>query len=190
MLIRDYQNSDEQQWLQCRVLAFLHTAYYDDVYNKKAKYDNKSIELVAVKDNLIVGLLDIELLKTKQSTDLAMICHIAVLPNYQKQGIATALLKVAESRLQKINISLVEAWTRDDKFVNDWYVKSGFELTQSYLHVYLEGKECDSIFSSNTAKLYAEKIFAHYVGNNKTEIKQKYKRVHDCNCYQKALKLL
>lgn len=31
MLIRDYQNTDEQAWLRCRVLAFLNTAYYDTV---------------------------------------------------------------------------------------------------------------------------------------------------------------
>lgn len=60
MLIRDYQNDDEQGWLRCRVLAFLNTAYYDNVLNKKEVYKNPSIELVAEIDGKIVGLIDVE----------------------------------------------------------------------------------------------------------------------------------
>ncbi len=33
--IRDYRTSDETSWLRCRVLAFLDTAYYDDVWTAK-----------------------------------------------------------------------------------------------------------------------------------------------------------
>ena len=187
MKIRKYQKNDEQQWLQCRVLSFLNTSYFDDVYNKKEQYKNPSLELVAEEDNKIVALLDIELLYNNNNVQFAMLWHLAVLPSYQKQGIATALLQKAEQLLKHKNISLIEAWTRDDKFVNDWYLKREFKLTSSYLHVYLEGTECSDVKFLKAPKMKAQKVFAHYVGENKTEIKNKYKRVHDCNCYQKNL---
>ena len=41
--IRPYQPSDEAQWLRCRVLAFLDTAYYDNVCREKEHYSNPSI---------------------------------------------------------------------------------------------------------------------------------------------------
>lgn len=66
MLIRDYQNEDEQGWLRCRVLAFLNTAYYDNVLNKKEVYENPSIELVAEMDGEIVGLIDVEYEKKRR----------------------------------------------------------------------------------------------------------------------------
>jgi hypothetical protein len=46
VLIRNYKKEDEQGWLRCRVLAFLNTAYYDNVLNKKEVYERPSIELV------------------------------------------------------------------------------------------------------------------------------------------------
>lgn len=66
MLIRDYQNDDEQGWLRCRVLAFLNTAYYDNVLNKKEVYKNPSIELVAEIDGKIVDLIDVEYEKKRR----------------------------------------------------------------------------------------------------------------------------
>ena len=61
MKIRSYRPEDEEGWVRCRVLAFLHTAYFDNVLQQKERYDNPSIELVAEVDGQIVGLIDIEL---------------------------------------------------------------------------------------------------------------------------------
>jgi hypothetical protein len=58
--IRPYQPADEPQWLRCRVLAFLDTAYFDDVQREKKRYANPSIELVAALDQHILGLIDVE----------------------------------------------------------------------------------------------------------------------------------
>nr|GGG79293.1 hypothetical protein GCM10011398_25760 [Virgibacillus oceani] len=60
MEIRRYNAEDELGWVRCRILSFLDTAYYDNVFKEKEKYENSSIELVAVIDHQIVGLLDIE----------------------------------------------------------------------------------------------------------------------------------
>lgn len=105
MLIRPYQESDEIGWLRCRVLAFLDTAYFDNVLNKKEIYDNPSIELVAEVDGKIVGLIDVELEDTpgtvcsSPSTKSGMIWHIAVHPDYRRNGIGNLLLQEVEKRL-------------------------------------------------------------------------------------------
>ncbi len=46
--IRAYNKEDEMDWVRCRVLSFLDTAYYDNVLREKEKYENPAIELVAV----------------------------------------------------------------------------------------------------------------------------------------------
>ncbi|MBD2864879.1 hypothetical protein [Paenibacillus oceani] len=45
------------------MLSFLDTAYYDHVLREKETYDSYSIELVAEKHGMIVGLIDVELEK-------------------------------------------------------------------------------------------------------------------------------
>lgn len=43
VLVREYRPDDERQWLRCRVLAFLDTAYYDNVLREKERYRNPSM---------------------------------------------------------------------------------------------------------------------------------------------------
>jgi hypothetical protein len=59
--IIEYREKYEESWLRCRVLSFLHTAYYDDVRQKKEPYDNESIGLIAINSDEVIGLIDIEL---------------------------------------------------------------------------------------------------------------------------------
>ena len=57
MIIRHYTENDEQGWLRCRVLSFLNTAYFDNVLKEKEVYKNPAIELVAIVDDQVVGLM-------------------------------------------------------------------------------------------------------------------------------------
>jgi len=193
MIIREYVDSDNLEWVRCRVLSFLDSAYYDNVLREKEHYNNPSIELVAEVDNKIVGLLDIE-----YETDKGTVCyytnelggviwHLAVLPEYRNRGISTALLNKAVDILKNKDIKRLEAWTRDDKWVNEWYENRGFIKKEHYLHVYTEGNECDVISKSKLEKLIICNCFAHYVGENKKQIKKSFKRVHECNLYQLIL---
>lgn len=190
--IRKYRKEDETGWLQCRVLSFLDTAYYDSVLRKKEVYSNPSIELVACEDGKITGLIDVEYELSERTvcskgTGLGgMIWHLAVHPDYRRKGIASLLLSVSESEAGKAGLNRFEAWTRDDDWVNRWYLSKGFKLTDSYLHVYAEGKdEIKSSFRSETEKLNLVNAFAHYTGNDRDSIRLKFKRVHDCFCYEK-----
>lgn len=191
MLIRDYQSEDEEGWLRCRVLAFLHTAYYDDVYQKKGTYSNPSIELVAVEQSEIVGLIDVEYEKKvktvcSECTSLGgMIWHIAVHPDFQRQGIGQRLLTDAEKKLKERHIFQLEAYTRDDKSTNSWYRKNGFHESSHYLHIFMDRKEMKGKISSPIEDLKPITCFAHYTGKNTEKIKKEFNRVHECRCYRK-----
>jgi len=194
MVIREYGYEDESGWLRCRVLSFLETAYFDNVLREKEKYLNPAIELVAIEDGKVVGLLDVEY-EVKERTVCSrgsglggMIWHIAVHPDYQRKGIGSSLLKHAVSAAKEIGLNRFEAWTRDDVWVNKWYVNSGFLKVDSYLHVYIDGaEELKGSINSEIAKLHPTQVFAHYTGENKAAIKDQFNRVHDCNCYEKEI---
>lgn len=194
MEIRDYNPNDESGWVRCRVLSFLDTAYFDNVLKEKEKYDNPSIELVAVEEEQIVGILDIEY-ENKEGTVCSrgtglggMIWHIAVHPDFRRKGIGTLLLKKAEQLSKEKQLNRLEAWTRDDDWVNNWYKKNGFLNVESYLHVYLDGREeLSGYIKSEVPELYPVHTFAHYVGTEKENIKEKFNRVHECICFEKKL---
>src|SRR5690625_5353040 len=43
--------------------------------------------------------------------------------------------------LFRSGLNRFEAWTRDDDWVNKWYVKSGFKNVDSYLQVFVDSDE-------------------------------------------------
>ncbi|NER79776.1 MAG: GNAT family N-acetyltransferase [Leptolyngbya sp. SIO1D8] len=195
--MRPYQNQDEAQWLRCRVLAFLDTAYFDNVLQEKEHYAHPAIELVAEIDGEIVGLIDVECedepgvvcspsLQTADSTKAGMIWNIAVHPDYRHQGIGKALLQAAIENARKSQIQRFEAWTRDDATTLKWYEAQGFQKIETYLHVYLQGDEAKGC-SSNIPGLQLKHVFAYYSGTDTSQIGQLFRRVHQCNRYDLLL---
>lgn len=195
MIIRPYQDQDEASWLRCRVLSFLDTSYYDNVLKEKEHYQNPSIELVALEGNEVIGLIDIELenspgdVCSKNRKGLGgMIWHVAVHPDYRRKGIGRYLLSEAIERARKYKIKRLEAWTRDDLWVQEWYGKMGFNWIESYLQVYIEGgRELKGTIESNISQLYPVFVFAHYSGLDKANIKNKFSRAHETNLYELLL---
>lgn len=191
MIIRDYEANDEIGWVRCRTLALLQTAYYDNVLQKKEQYENSAIELIAEVDGQIIGLIDVEYEKEERTVCSrgkglgGMIWHIAVHPDFYRLGIGEQLLLSAEKRAQGIGLNRFEAWTRDDLWVQNWYQKMNFNLVDSYYHVYFEGDEMNQKIQSDVSKLYLINAFAHYVGDNIAQFKNK--RIHQCVCYEKYL---
>ncbi|TDQ36599.1 GNAT family N-acetyltransferase [Aureibacillus halotolerans] len=190
MQIRPYQKEDEQGWLRCRVVSFLNTAYYDNVLREKETYANDSIELVAVENNHLIGLIDVEI-ESEQRTICTrdhglggMIWHLAVHPDHQRKGIARKLLQKAEDRAKEKGLRYVEAWTRDDAPVLNWYQTNGFTHFHSYLHVYVDRKE---EVSSPIDGLHVLQAFGHYYGDEGVKIKALFERVHECNGLEKLL---
>lgn len=185
MHIRPYQPTDETQWVRCRTLAFLDTAYYDDVYPKKERYENPALELVAVADGQIVGLIDVEIEPAPGAICRGnvgiggMIWHIGVHPDYRRRGIATGLLQEAQALAKARGIHRFEAWTRDDAWVRAWYERSDFAIIYTYLHVY-----ADNQIQSDLPDLHPQMTFAHYVGDEPEKIKAMFERVYECCGYE------
>ena len=193
MLIREYKDTDEIGWVRCRVLSFLHTAYFDNVLNKKEIYENPSIELVAELNGQIVGLIDVEYEKEERTVCSrgeglgGMIWHIAVHPDYYRQGIGEQLLQEAEKRAIYFGLNRFEAWTRDDWWVRKWYEKMLFNKVESYYHIYFEGNEMDNRLQTTIPNLHLVNAFTHYVGEEIEQFKTTNKRIHECVCYEKYL---
>lgn len=190
MIIRDYEHNDEIGWVRCRTLAFLETAYFDNVLKLKEHYENPAIELVAEIGGQIVGLIDVEYEKEERTVCSrgeglgGMIWHIAVHPDFSRQGIGKQLLDAAVNKAKAIGLNRFEAWTRDDLWVQNWYEKMNFKNVDSYYHIYFEGDEMNQQIQSKTPKLYLVNNFAHYVGDDIEQFKNN--RIHQCVCFEKT----
>jgi ribosomal protein S18 acetylase RimI-like enzyme len=184
-IIRKYCNEDEESWVRCRVLAFLDSPYYDDVHREKEHYSSKSIELVAEIDGQIVGLLDIEY--ETSTSNIGMLWHLAVHPDFRRQGIAHALLDRAVEDAKRVGLVRIEAWTRDDGGAEKWYQNQGFRKMHSYFHIYLNSEEITpEVISSQIPHMKPIDIFAHYTGDEKQFLEQ-FKRVYPCSRYDLKL---
>jgi ribosomal protein S18 acetylase RimI-like enzyme len=188
--VRTYRATDEEGWVRCRVLSFLGSAFFDDVRREKELYERPSIELVADEQGEIVGLIDVEC-EISPGTVCSdrpglggMIWHLAVHPDHQRRGVATALLQEAGRLGRKRWLERFEAWTRDDPHVQAWYEAHGFTEVDSYLHVYVELDEGLRELFPPTAGIRPVRLFAHYTGETRDEIKRRFARVHDCVLYE------
>jgi ribosomal protein S18 acetylase RimI-like enzyme len=192
--IRRYEDSDEQGWVRCRVLAFLDSAFFDDVRREKERYDGRAVELVAVSDDLVVGLLDLELEPAPGvlwNTDArgGVIWHVAVHPDFRRRGIGSALVGRAFELARATRLEVVQAWTRDDPWVQAWYEACGFRKRYSYLHVYLRPHEVADEVTMRTEGLRPVFAFAHYVGGPpvEDELRTRFERTHEDVLYERAV---
>jgi len=190
LIIRPYDSSDEEKWLQCRLVSFHDSAYYDDVCIKKPIFDNSSLELVAEINGKIIGILDLE--KDNKDGSIcycksglgAMVWTIAVLPEYRRFRIASQLILKAVDWAKSKDIDFIEAWTRDDKWVLNWYELVGFSRFHSYWHIYFKGDNAKSLFGSNDKDISPQSVFAHSNKDPKTLDQNKIDRFYKCSGYK------
>jgi len=190
LVIRSFRQGDETGWVRCRALAFLDTAYFDDVHPEKERYDGRAIELVAEADGQVVGLIDVECEEAPGSICSApadpahagpagMIWHLAVHPDYRRRGIGRALLAEACRRARAWQIGRLEAWTRDDEFVNDWYRARGFRQVQAYWHLYMSSRDELGAVRFELAGVRPVSVYAHYLADDPA-VYGRFARAHRC----------
>ncbi len=179
--VRDYEPADEESWLRCRVLSFLHTSYYDDVQTAKPGYDAVAVELVAVTGGLVTGVLDAAV-----RDRLATIETIAVHPDHQSQGIATGLLETVLPRLRDLGATEVDAWTRDDPPALRWYAARGFTETEHYVHVHTRGEETARAVRPGPGFTVAG-AFLHADAASEQQLRDTFSRVYRCRRFHRHL---
>ncbi|MFD0555963.1 acetyltransferase (GNAT) family protein [Stackebrandtia endophytica] len=179
MRIRDYEPTDEDGWLRCRLLSFLYSDYHMDV--KTAKTANIDISLVALDADEVVGILDIE---TEDA--LATIDTIAVHPDHARRGIASALLKAAMSRLE--GFTSIDAWTREDEAALAWYAANDFveDPWSSYLHIHADQAEITSA-AEGVSGLNPVHAFLHAPLSREAELRERFRKVFVCRRLVRAL---
>lgn len=183
--VRDYQPADEPSWLRCRALSFLGSAYFDDVKPRRTR--ENQIELVAVlraasagADD-VVGILDVEI-----DGNLATIDTLAVHPDHQGLGIASALLEEALRCLPQA-VATLDAWTRDDEPALAWYRSRGFEESDHYLHVYKTSDTPDEGWSAPEGLSAPVLAFAHGSIEDEAAMRERFERVHVCRRFARSI---
>jgi ribosomal protein S18 acetylase RimI-like enzyme len=175
--IRDYRDTDSASWLECRLLSFFHTEYFDDVVTKRPRLDDAHY-LVAVENGTVIGLMDLEL-----AGDMATIDVLAVHPRHQRRGIASALLENGVARLRAGNVRTLDAWTRGDHAANAWYQRAGFVERYRYLHVYKTYPDSGDGFETPTGVDHLISAFMHAKLEHEAEFRERFGRVHACRQY-------
>jgi ribosomal protein S18 acetylase RimI-like enzyme len=182
--VRDYRPADEPGWLRCRVLSFLDTCYFDDVATAKPVEDDadSTIESVAVQGDAVAGLMDVAV-----RGELATIESVAVHPDHQRTGVASALLSTALDRLAATSATVLDAWTREDRSALAWYTARGFVETQTYLHVYSGYKRAAEMVST-ALPLHPVSVFAHATREHEARMRAEFDRVYVCRRMQRPLR--
>lgn len=195
MEIRNYLPTDEQGWLRCRVVSFLDCSYWNDVKTSRETYAHPSISLVAEDHGQIVGLIDLEL----DSDDLchpdrgrgAVLWHMAVLPEYRRQGVAAALWQEAEKRLLAEGVRWCELWTQEDEAANRFYQAMGFALQQesTWLRCYARWDDAYGLLNlEKTGSIYgAEEVVFQAAPERKQELQSFCYRIDEVRLYGKEL---
>lgn len=195
MMIRAYSDSDEQGWLRCRVVAFLDSSYRNDVRTSKETYNHPSTSLVAEDQGRIVGLLDMELdsedISYPEAGRGAMLWHMAVLPEYRRQGVATRLWREAEKRLIEQGVTYCELWTQEDEAANRFYRAMGFvqQMQNTWIRCYAKRADCYKLpGKSKIGDIYgAEELVFQAALSRKGELSKICYRIDEVRLYSKIL---
>ncbi|WP_330277287.1 GNAT family N-acetyltransferase [Lentzea sp. NBC_00516] len=171
MKIRSYEPADEASWLRCRVLGFLATNYFDDVWQARRRTD---LELVALDGGVVAGILDVSMPGAEATIDT-----VVVHPDHQGEGIATALLAEAVPRLERCGARTLDAWTREDGPALNWYARNGFTESEHYLHVHASADELATVLTAKHGLVPAG-AFLHARIEREAEMRQRFERVYVC----------
>jgi ribosomal protein S18 acetylase RimI-like enzyme len=176
--IREYRASDADSWLRCRLLSFFGTEYYDDIVVRRPTFTRPVHQLVAVDNDTVIGLMDVEVFADRATIDV-----LAIHPDHQRVGLATQLL---ETVLPRLDVDVLDAWTRGDVAANDWYRRSGFTENFRYLHVYKSAADEAGL----TPPEGVDRVVSAFMQapiSAEAAMRERFSRVHVCRQYVRSL---
>jgi hypothetical protein len=88
---------------------------------------------------------------------------------------------------REAGLEIVQAWTRDDPWVQEWYEACGLAKRYSYLHVYMQPDEAREEVSLRSEGLKPVLAFAHYAGDDPEAVRRRFRRVHDDILFERPL---
>lgn len=148
MEIIHYASQYEKSWIYTKALSHLFSPFFDDMSTEKEPMNEEiyqdQLDLIAVEDGQVLGLLVISIYQEELSRDylyypcskLAYFENLAVHPDFQNQGIASALWAYADSWLREKKVEALAIFTRDGHAANHLYEKWGGQLVaEDYLVV-------------------------------------------------------
>lgn len=184
--VSEYEPGHETGWCRCRALAFLATAYFDDVKQRRPPCPPPGFGLVASDGGEVVGVLDVSV-----EENAATIDTIAVHPDAQRRGIGTRLLSEARERALRAGAVRLNAWTRDDTQALAWYRSRGFEESDHYLHVYAnhytDAEEPSRAVAAARDGFTPVIVFSHAKLESEYEARRDFARVHICRLFSRPL---
>ena len=136
--IYNYRPALLESWLRCRALAYMRSSFNDEITGEKeAVTAENGVSLVAVSDGQVVGIAEAIFLAADDvsprcyglpaDTRLTTLDTVAVHPDFQRQGVAQALLRALTDRLKKRGGTLL-IYTLDDPAPNKLYQALGAKL--------------------------------------------------------------
>ncbi|MGK7922627.1 MAG: GNAT family N-acetyltransferase [Trichodesmium sp.] len=119
-LIEDQQQKEEmyyQRWLVLRAPINLERG------TEKDEYDADSLHFIAVNNRQIIGSARLR----EMSTELGSIAYVAILPEFQSQGVGTALIKKIIEIADQKHLKSLRVMSRIN--ASKFYQKIGFQET-------------------------------------------------------------
>ena len=177
--IRPYEPSDEDSWPRRRALSCLSTGYYDDVWTERPA--TPLVPLVAMHEGTVVGILDVEV-----DEELATVDTVATHPDHQNRSIASELLARALDELPA-QITVLDAWTREDESALAWYRARGFRESEPYLHVYKQWDETGEGWGSPERLSTPITTFCHAAIEDEEQMRRRFSRVYVCRRFSRSI---
>ncbi|OGL48112.1 MAG: hypothetical protein A2161_02590 [Candidatus Schekmanbacteria bacterium RBG_13_48_7] len=181
---RHFQPTDTDEWIRVHGIVASFSSSWIFIINKKPVYRNDSIELVADRDNAIVGFIDVEIephpgaLCLKDVSRGGFVWEIGVLPELQKKGIGRRLIKEAEIRLTQKGIRRMEFFTRDENACK-FYEKLQMEKISTHYQFFFKPPANIARKFIKKGILNTEHIFATCWEDDWEDIKKKFSIIYN-----------
>ena len=133
--ITPYTPDRELEWLDIHASIMVDSVAWWTVLHKKPTYKKPIVDLIALKDNKIIGMIVIEINSNinRQDHPAGFVWEFGVHRNERGKGIGKKLIHQAHNVMkEKFNINK-SIWYSQDKFAQKYYMKMGMKEIARHL---------------------------------------------------------